>query len=96
MRQVFLVTYDIRNDKRLRRVYKKMRGFGQHIQYSVFRCHLTPARKVRMIAELSELLDHKQDQVLIFDLGPEDGLRPDMIEHLGQSTLAPDFDAVVV
>ena len=96
MRQAFLVTYDIRDPRRLRLVYKKMRGFGQHLQYSVFRCHLTPARKVRMVAELSELIDHKQDQVLIFDLGPADGLRPDAVQHLGQSLLAPDFDAVVV
>jgi CRISPR-associated protein Cas2 len=96
MRQVYLVTYDIRDDRRLRRIFQKMRGYGQHLQYSVFRCYLTDARKVRMISELSPLIDHKQDQILIFNLGPEDGVRTRKIEHLGQPLLAPDFGAIVV
>ena len=96
MRQVYLVTYDIRDDRRLRLVYKKMRGFGDHLQYSVFRCHLTQTRRVRMLAELSDIIDHSRDQVLIFDLGPEDGFRADMVEALGQSYHSPDYDAVIV
>lgn len=39
------VTYDICQDKRLARVHKTMRGFGDHLQYSVFECQLTPARE---------------------------------------------------
>lgn len=96
MRQVFLVTYDIRDDRRLRLVYKKMRGFGDHLQYSVFRCPLTESRKVRMIAELSDIIDHGSDQVLIFDLGPEGSRRSEQVEALGQKYLTPDHDAIIV
>ncbi|HIB65620.1 MAG TPA: CRISPR-associated endonuclease Cas2, partial [Phycisphaerales bacterium] len=37
----FLVTYDICDPARLRKVHKIMLGHGQAIQYSVFRCFLT-------------------------------------------------------
>jgi len=40
MRSVYLVCYDVADDKRLRKTYKKMRGFGDPVQYSVFRCEL--------------------------------------------------------
>ena len=42
MRSTYLVCYDIHDDKRLRRVYKAMRDFGDHLQYSVFECQFTP------------------------------------------------------
>lgn len=32
MRNTFLVTYDICEDKRLAKVHKIMRGFGDHLQ----------------------------------------------------------------
>ena len=96
MRQVYLVTYDIRDDRRLRLVYRKMRGFGEHLQYSVFQCHLTPSHKVRMIAELSDIIDHASDQVLIFDLGPEGSRRSNAVDALGQNYHAPDHTATIV
>lgn len=96
MLHAYLVTYDVRDDKRLRRVLKTMRGFGQHLQYSVFRCELSPANKVRMKATLADVIDHRADQVLIFDLGPADGFRTDLVESLGQAYIVEDRDAVVV
>lgn len=47
MRNTFLVTYDISNDLRLRRVHKTMLGFGDHLQYSVFECQFTQTDLVR-------------------------------------------------
>ena len=40
-RQSYVVTYDICDPKRLRRVYETLRGHGDHLQLSVFRCDLT-------------------------------------------------------
>lgn len=96
MAHVYLVTYDIRDDKRLRAIFKTMNGFGQHIQYSVFRCELSEANKVRMKTALSEIIDHRVDQVLIFNLGPADGLREDLVESLGQAYLVDPREAVVI
>jgi CRISPR-associated protein Cas2 len=96
MANVYLVTYDIREDKRLKAVFKKMSGFGQHLQYSVFRCELSDANKVRMKAALSQIIDHRADQVLIFNLGPADGLRTDLVESLGQAYVVDQREAVVI
>jgi len=36
MRTTYLVCYDITDDKRLRRVFKSCKNYGDHLQYSVF------------------------------------------------------------
>ena len=96
MRNVFLVSYDICNDKRLRKVYKAMRGYGDHLQFSVFRCELSEREKVEMIADLSPLIDHDEDQVMIIDVGPADGRAHVVFEALGKPYVAPERHAVIV
>ena len=39
--RTYIVTYDISNNKRWRRVFKTMNGFGDWVQLSVFQCRLT-------------------------------------------------------
>ena len=41
MRTSYLICYDICDDKRLRKVFQTMRGFGDHLQFSIFECQLT-------------------------------------------------------
>src|SRR5512147_1147613 len=96
MRNVFLVSYDICNDKRLRKVYKAMRGYGDHLQFSVFRCELSEREKAEMIAELSPLIAHDEDQVLVIDIGPADGRATVVFESLGKPYVAPERHAVIV
>ena len=43
MRTTYLVCYDISNDRRLRKVFKTCRNYGDHLQYSVFECDLSEA-----------------------------------------------------
>lgn len=72
--KVYLVCYDIADSKRLRRVYKTMRGYGEHLQYSVFLCGLPPIRLASLRAEMEEIVVPSEDQVLIVPLGsPEAG-----------------------
>ncbi|MGI5844035.1 MAG: CRISPR-associated endonuclease Cas2 [Candidatus Xenobium sp.] len=69
MRRDYLVAYDICEPGRLRKVFQIMRGFGDHLQYSVFRCALTDREKVQLLAKLSEAIHHGEDQVMLVDLG---------------------------
>ena len=96
MRSTFLVTYDICDDKRLRRVHKLMRDFGDHLQYSVFECQFTPADLARCRHELSELINHAVDQVLFVDLGPTEGRGDRVITALGQPYSPIDAPCYVV
>jgi len=84
MRSSYLVCYDISDDKRLRRVFKTMRAWGDHIQFSVFECQLTSADLVRLRANLSGIIHHNEDQVLFVLLGPAEGRGERVITALGK------------
>jgi len=96
MRTVYLVTYDVTDDARLRQVFKVMRRFGDHLQYSVFRCVLSEREKIRMSAALTEVINCREDQVLIADLGPEEGRGDESISSLGRVYTHPERYAVVL
>ena len=61
----YLVTYDVRESRRLHRVAKPLEGYGTRIQYSVFRCRLCPREMERMQWELAKLLDQEDDLLII-------------------------------
>jgi CRISPR-associated protein Cas2 len=48
MRRAFLVSYDVRDPKRLRRTHKMIKAYGEPWQYSVFYCVLKPIDRVRL------------------------------------------------
>ena len=83
MRRHYLVTYDIADAKRLRRVFKTMKGFGAHLQYSVFQCDLPDIDLVRMKAALTDIIHQTEDQVLIIDLGPTESHPIKRMESIG-------------
>lgn len=65
----YLVSYDIADPKRLRKVARSLEGFGTRLQYSVFECPLDDLRLEKLKAELQDLLNHDEDQVLFVSLG---------------------------
>ena len=96
MRQTFIVSYDISDPKRLRQVYQLMRGWGDHLQLSVFQCELSAREVVELRAGLEEILHHDEDQVLFIDVGPVDGRGSRSIESLGRAYMYPERHAIVV
>ncbi|MDY0061962.1 MAG: CRISPR-associated endonuclease Cas2 [Myxococcota bacterium] len=96
MRTCYLVTYDICDPKRLAKVYKTMRGFGDHLQDSVFRCELSEIEKVKLLAALDPLLHHREDQVLLVDVGPADGRSQTAFSALGLPYTHSERHAVVI
>ena len=89
MRNRYIVCYDISDTKRLRKVFDKLHGFGLPLQYSVFRCDLSLQQKFVMLDELSALIHHKEDRVMVVDLGPVDGRGGDCVEFLGRGAVPP-------
>jgi len=96
MRTSYLVCYDISDDKRLRRVFQKMRNYGDHLQFSVFECQLTAMDLARCRSELAEIINHQEDQVLFVNLGPAEGRGDRVITALGRPYTAVDAPCVVV
>ena len=95
MRKTFLVCYDIRDDYRLARVAKTMRGYGDRIQYSIFECQLSEMDLVRCRLALSRVIDHRKDQILFVDLGPSEGRGDRVITSLGQAYSSLDAPCII-
>lgn len=96
MRLLYIVTYDICDDKRLRAVFRLMRGYGDHMQYSVFRCELSDLERVELMTKLTEIINTREDQVLFFPLGPAGGERENAICAVGRPYEAVERQAVVI
>ncbi|MBN1859344.1 CRISPR-associated endonuclease Cas2 [Candidatus Bipolaricaulota bacterium] len=61
----YLVSYDIRDPKRLARTARCIGGYGSRIQYSVFRCRLTVRQLERLQWELTPILTSEDDLLII-------------------------------
>ncbi|NLE94878.1 MAG: CRISPR-associated endonuclease Cas2 [Dehalococcoidia bacterium] len=96
MRNRYFVCYDVSDPKRLNRTYRKMLGFGDPAQYSVFVCDLSPKERVLLLEALTGILNLKEDRVLVVDAGPSEGRGSRCYEVLGRALAASDRKAVVV
>ncbi|MEQ8784799.1 MAG: CRISPR-associated endonuclease Cas2 [Pirellulaceae bacterium] len=96
MRRCYLVCYDIRDPKRLRQVFKIMKGHGEHRQYSIFFCVLKPIDRVRMQTKLEDAMNLKEDQTIIIDLGSDEDLARQSAVVLGPNLPECDKGVVVV
>ena len=96
MRQTYIVSYDVCDPKRLRKVFKTMRGYGDHLQLSVFRCELTSRELVELRWKLGAVIHHGEDQVLFVDVGPVEGRGRTSIEAVGKIYTHPERHALVV
>lgn len=96
MRNSFIVCYDICDPKRLAKVFKTMRAWGDHLQYSVFECQLSRTDLARLRAKLTEIIHHTEDQVLFVDLGPAEGRGDRVISAIGKPYVNVDAPLIVV
>lgn len=64
---IYLICYDIRNQKRWRKAYSLLQGHGERIQYSIFRCILNQRNREKLRWELETILA-KEDSILFVRL----------------------------
>jgi CRISPR-associated protein Cas2 len=79
----YLVSYDIANAKRLRKVAKCLESYGTRLQFSVFECPLDDTRLAQAKAALAQIINTDHDQVLFVSLGPAAADATLIIEALG-------------
>jgi len=96
MRRCFLVCYDVRDAKRLRRIHRLMKAYGEPWQFSVFYCTLKAIDRVRLENTAREILNLKEDQLLIVDLGGNEDAARDAATVLGQSLPEAESGMVVI
>jgi CRISPR-associated protein Cas2 len=66
MSTLYLVAYDISDDRRRTKVHKLLCGFGQWTQYSFFECFLTDKELVALHGRLDKLLKAEEDNVRFY------------------------------
>jgi CRISPR-associated protein Cas2 len=75
MEHLFIVSYDVSDPMRWRRVYRTMRGYGVWVQLSVFQCRMSKTRSLQLEVALGEIVNRQEDHVLLLDLGPADAVK---------------------
>jgi CRISPR-associated protein Cas2 len=96
MRRCYLVCYDISDPKRLRRVHRTLRGYGEAWQFSVFFCVLKAIDRVRLQSDIEEAMNRKEDRVMILDLGPDEREARRSATVLGRSLPEQEGHVLVV
>jgi CRISPR-associated protein Cas2 len=65
----YLVSYDIADPDRLRRVHNVVKASAVRVQYSVYEALMTEKERVLLEDRLKQVINQKEDQVIFLDLG---------------------------
>ena len=76
----YLISYDISDPKRLRKVANIMEDFGVRVLYSVFECFLTPLQFESLRSSVENILDPLEDSVRYYVLCERCETK---VEHIG-------------
>jgi CRISPR-associated protein Cas2 len=80
-----VVSYDVCTEdragaRRLRRIAKVCKDYGQRVQFSVFECVVDPAQWTLMKQKLIEIMDEEKDSLRFYFMGANWKNR---VEHVG-------------
>lgn len=90
---MIVVSYDVsttsaQGRKRLRKIAKECKDFGQRVQNSVFECHLDPTHWAMLRLRLLDLFDHDEDSLRFYYMGSN--WRGDVEHHGTKGTDDPE------
>ncbi|MCV7383971.1 CRISPR-associated endonuclease Cas2 [Mycolicibacter longobardus] len=91
-----LVAYDVTHDKRRNQLAKALGRYGDRIQYSVVVVDTTPAKMIRLRTEISRIINHSVDSLLLCDLGPVARLSGRQFEFEGARRPMTESDSFIV
>ncbi len=96
MRYTYIVCYDISDARRLRQVFRTLKNWGEHLQYSIFECQLTESDRVKLKGELESIIHHRNDQVLFIKLGKFESRGDREIQSIGKSYSPYDQSSLII
>lgn len=65
-KSLYIVAYDISNDKRRTKLHNKLLDFGTPVQYSVFECHLDPKMRMKLEESIKKVIRPRKDGLRIY------------------------------
>jgi len=75
MKLFYVVSYDIGDDRRRRKVMQTLEDFGARVQYSVFECRLEAAQLAELKKRLKPHVRAPADSIRFYPLCAEDVTR---------------------
>jgi CRISPR-associated protein Cas2 len=91
--EIIVVTYDITDDRRRRRLSKQLDDFGRRVQKSVYDCPLSERRLLELRQAVLQIIDPDTDSVRYYHLCPRCA---DRTEVVGPGTVTRQRDLVFV
>lgn len=94
---MYLISYDISENKLRTKVAKKLEDYGRRVQYSVFECRLDKKRFKRLYGELAELtaeMDGGSIRIYSLDKAAEESLT--IIGDSEYSGLKPEEEVIFI
>jgi CRISPR-associated protein Cas2 len=88
-----IVAYDIRDNKRRRKVHKRLKNYLTHIQGSVFEGKLNELRLSKMVKSIIKFIDDSEDSLRVWKL-PERMLKDVIV--MGLPELTKSVSTIVV
>ncbi|PID64653.1 MAG: CRISPR-associated endonuclease Cas2 [Gammaproteobacteria bacterium] len=70
-RKPTIIAYDITDNKRRRQLFRCLKKWKLDAQYSVFECMLTDAEAKELFLQLTNLMETKEDSLLLTRLDPQ-------------------------
>ena len=86
---LYVVSYDIPDDRRRTRVHSALTGFGTWVQYSVFECFLDRKQRILLQSRLLQEIHQREDTVRIYSLC---GTCTSKVEVLGPGDIPREDD----
>ena len=68
---LYIVSYDIPDDRKRNKVAKTLLDFGDRVQHSVFECLLNKKLFEELLEKLKKLMTEKEDSIRIYPLCQE-------------------------
>ncbi len=90
---LYLVSYDIPDDKRRTKLAKVLKDYGDRVHYSVFEFILERELLDKMLARIEGIISEKEDSVRIYALC---GACEKTIKIIGTGELTEDKDVYIL
>lgn len=65
---LYIVAYDIPNDRRRTKIHKLLCGYGQWTQFSLFECWLNKKQLIQLRHDLDEHIHRDEDNIRFYPL----------------------------
>ncbi|MCT4509906.1 MAG: CRISPR-associated endonuclease Cas2 [Tepidibacter sp.] len=65
---IYLISYDIVNDKKRTKLFKLLKNYGVRHQYSVFECELDEKKYVELIYKIRKIKVETGDSIMVYPI----------------------------